>query len=83
MMSGASSPPASTAQVAAAERLAKSIVIGIEFCAQAGMPLSQLQMIQICRGALLEFDGFQAETRALFGVEQILHRLHSNGSNAS
>ena len=66
---------ATTAQVAAAQRVARALTVGFGLCDEAGFPLSERQRISMLAAALLGFDGFQAETEGLLGVEQLLAGL--------
>lgn len=65
----------STAQVAAAERFAKAIVVAFAVCEEARVPLSDVQKIAIIETALLEFDGFQGQLDALEGIAELLRSL--------
>jgi hypothetical protein len=68
----------STAKAAAAERIAAAIVAGFEVCAQAGVPLSQLQKIALVEAALLEFDGFEAHVGSVAAIDELLRRNAAN-----
>lgn len=63
-----------TAKAAAGERLAAAIVAGFDVCAQAGVPLSQLQKIALVEAALLEFDGFEAHLGSVATIDELLRR---------
>jgi hypothetical protein len=64
-----------TAQVAAAERFAKAIVVAFAVCDEARTPLSEVQKIAIIEAALLEFDGFQGQIDSLAGIGDLLRSL--------
>jgi hypothetical protein len=64
-----------TAQVAAAERLAASLVSGFELCDDADVALSDKQKAGMIKAALLEFDGIEADVSAVLAVEELLARL--------
>jgi hypothetical protein len=66
---------ASTTQVAAAERLGRSLTVGFGLCDDAGFPLSERQKIAILTAALLGFDGFQVETQGLLTVDRLIADL--------
>ena len=66
---------ASTTQVAAAERVARSLDTGFGLCDEAGCPLSERQRISLLTAALLGFDGFEVETRGQLGVERLIASL--------
>lgn len=65
-----------TAQVAAAQRLAGAIVGAFDACELARMPLTQRQKVAVVQAALLEFDGFAAHLSALGATGEALHRLN-------
>lgn len=70
-----------TAQVAAAERVARAIVVAFDVCDEVGKPLVQIQKIAIIEAALLEFDGFDAQLSSLARIGELLHALGANGRN--
>ena len=63
------------AQVAAAERLARGVVVAFETCEELGMPLSTVQKITVFEAMLLEFDGFAEHLSSLDRVGGMLHDL--------
>jgi hypothetical protein len=65
-------PFAPTAQVAAAQRLARAVIVAFAACEEACMPLSDLQKIAVIEAALLEFDGFEAQYDRLEGISELL-----------
>jgi hypothetical protein len=70
-------------QTAAAERLARAVVLAFDVCEEGGVPLSELQKVAILEAALLEFDGFEAELGSRAAVSELLrdlgwHRLHNS-----
>jgi hypothetical protein len=64
-----------TAQVAAAERFAKAIVVAFTVCDEARTPLSDVQKIAIIEAALLEFDGLEGQIDSLAGIGDLLRSL--------
>lgn len=64
-----------TAQVAAAERFAKAIIVAFAVCEEARVPLSDVQKIAIVEAALLEFDGFQGQLESVDGIGELLRSL--------
>jgi hypothetical protein len=68
-------PGTCTAQVAAAEHVAATIVGAFEACELSGAPLTQAQKIAVIETALLEFDGFAAHLRMLELVDEAFGRL--------
>ena len=71
------------AQVAAAERLARAVVLAFDSCDDLGSPLSEVQRIAVIQAMLLEFDGFDAQVTSLESVGQILHALRLTGPSAA
>lgn len=69
----------STAQVAAADKIARVLVGAIDLCSDAGWPLSGLQRVELLKAALLEFDGFEVEVAAMLELERRLSRSASAG----
>jgi hypothetical protein len=65
----------STAQVAAAERFAKAIVVAFSVCEELRVPLTDVQKIAIIEAALLEFDGFEGELNSLAAIGELLRLL--------
>jgi hypothetical protein len=68
------------AQVAAAERFARAIVVAFGLCEESTVPLSDAQKIAVIEAALLEFDGFEAQIRSLASVGELLRALASSES---
>ena len=66
---------AAVAHVAAAERLARGIVVAFDSCQEVGVPLSDLQKIAVIEAMLLEFDGFSAHLSSLERVGRMLRDL--------
>ena len=69
-------PFAPAAQVAAAQCLARAVVVAFSACEEACMPLSDLQKIAVLEAALLEFDGFEAQFQRLEGISELLRARH-------
>jgi hypothetical protein len=65
-----------TAQVAAAERFARAIVVAFGVCDEVRAPLSDVQKIAVIQAALLEFDGFEAKLTSLSAIGDLLRELH-------
>ena len=65
-----------TAQVAAAERFARAIVVAFGVCDEVRAPLSDVQKIAVIQAALLEFDGFEAKLASLATIGDLLRELH-------
>jgi hypothetical protein len=65
----------STAQIAAAERLAETLVVAFGQCDEAGRPLTDLQKIDILSTAFAAFDGYRAELERQLRFEQVLVEL--------
>lgn len=63
------------AEVAAAERFAKAIVVAFSVCEEARIPLSDVQKIAIIEAALLEFDGLEGQLGSLAEVGALLRQL--------
>jgi hypothetical protein len=63
------------AEVAAAERFAKAIVVAFSVCEEARIPLSDVQKIAIIEAALLEFDGLEGQLGSLADVGELLRQL--------
>ena len=74
---------AGTAQVVAAQRVARQLVLGFELCADSGVPLSELQKIALFSAALLEFDGMHAEVEGRLQIDRLLGELHDLDDPAS
>jgi hypothetical protein len=66
---------AAIAHVAAAERLARAIVVALATCEEVGVGLSDVQKTAVIEAMLLEFDGFEAHLRSLDRVGQMLREL--------
>ncbi len=62
----------STAQIAAAERLAEALVVGFGTCELEGRPLTELQKIDLLMTALAAFDGLQAELESQLRLQRAL-----------
>jgi hypothetical protein len=52
---------ASTAQIAAAERIATALVVGFQLCEDESQPLNERQKIELVKAALLVFDEFRRD----------------------
>jgi hypothetical protein len=63
------------ARVAAAERLARAIVLAFETCDEGGVPLSQVQRVAVIEAGLLEFDGLERDLRSSERVAELLRAL--------
>jgi hypothetical protein len=63
------------AHVAAAERLAASVVSAFESCEEAGVGLSEVQKIAVIEAILLQFDGFAVHLAKLEKVGWLLDHL--------
>ncbi|HET7856187.1 MAG TPA: hypothetical protein VFL41_06990 [Gaiellaceae bacterium] len=72
---GRREPVILSAQLAAAERLAKAIVLAFEVCEEGGVPLSQAQKVAVVEAALLEFDGLERNLESLTNVAALLREL--------
>ena len=72
-----------TAQVDAAERLARAIVFAFDVCDEDGVPLSQVQKVAIIEAALLEFDGHQAHLCSLASLDGVFRGLRRDGERNS
>ena len=77
---------ASTAQIAAAERLATALIVGFQLCADEQQPLNELQRIALVKAGLLVFNGFREDVDSQVRVGAVLtalggerHRAASNG----
>jgi hypothetical protein len=66
---------AAIAHVAAAERLARAVVVAFASCEEVGAGLSDVQKTSVIEAMLLEFDGFEAHLRSLDRVGQMLRDL--------
>jgi hypothetical protein len=55
---------ASTAQIAAAGRIATALVVGFQLCADARHPLNELQRIELVKAALLVFEDFRSDVES-------------------
>jgi hypothetical protein len=66
------------AQVAAAERFARAIVVSFGVCEESDVPLSDAQKVAVIEAALLEFDGFEAQLRSLSSIGELLRSLASS-----
>ena len=64
-----------TAQLAAAERLARAIVLAFDVCEEGGVPLSQAQKVAVVEAALLEFDGLEASLDSLTSVAALIREV--------
>jgi hypothetical protein len=64
-----------TAQVAAAERFAKAMVVAFAVCEEIRAPLTDIQKIAIIEAALLEFDGLESQLGSLAGISELLRSL--------
>ena len=62
----------STAQLAAASRLAQVLIVGFETAELADRPLTELQKIDLLATALAAFDGHQADLDAQLELEEAL-----------
>lgn len=67
--------PALLAQVAAAERFARTIVVAFGMCEETCAPLSDVQKIAVIEAALLEFDGLEAKLGSLTSIGELLRAL--------
>jgi hypothetical protein len=63
---------ATIAQVGAAECAARILVAGLASCHDKGLPLSDLQQIELVKAALLEFEGFRHEIGEVLAVDRVL-----------
>jgi hypothetical protein len=68
-------PSVLTAQVAAAERVARAVIFAFEACEEGGVPLSQVQKVAVVEASLLEFDGLEADLSSLAGVGALIREL--------
>jgi hypothetical protein len=68
---------AAITHVAAAERIARGIVVGFGSCDEVGVPLSDVQKIAVVQAMLLEFDGFAAHLGSLERLGRLLHELRT------
>ena len=68
---------AEIAHVAAAERIARGIVVAFGTCDEVGVPLSDVQKIAVVQAMLLEFDGFAAHLGSLERLGWLLHELRT------
>lgn len=64
-----------TAQVAAAERFARAIIVAFGALEELRAPLTDVQKIAFIEAALLEFDGFEAQLGSLEAVGEVLRAL--------
>jgi hypothetical protein len=64
--------PDLTAQVIAAERLARAIVSAFDACEDSDAELTQRQKIPFVEASLLEFDGFGADLRLVALIRDAL-----------
>ena len=68
---------AAIAHVAAAERIARGIVVAFGTCEEVGVALSDVQKIAVVQAMLLEFDGFAAQLGSLECLGRLLHELRT------
>jgi hypothetical protein len=61
--------------VAAAERLASALGVAFDLCEERGAALSGVQKIALIEGAILEFDGFQAQAESLVAFDAFMREL--------
>jgi hypothetical protein len=66
---------AAIAHVAAAERLARGVIVAFDSCEEVGVPLSEIQKIAVIEAMLLEFDGFSEHLCSLERVGRLLRDL--------
>jgi hypothetical protein len=71
-------PSGETVQVVAADRLARALVSGFALCEEAGVPLVDRQKVALFMGALLEFDGVEAEAEGLQQIERVLSEFRGS-----
>ena len=72
---------ASSAQIAAAGRMATALVVGFGFCDGEGYGLSELQRIEVLKAALIVFDDFRAEVESHIRLGSTLGAMGENGHN--
>jgi hypothetical protein len=63
---------ASTAQIAAAGRIATALVVGFQLCADARQPLNELQRIELVKTALLVFEDFKRDVESQIRISTAL-----------
>lgn len=66
---------AHTAQMAAAERTAQTLISGFRVCHEDGSPLSERQQSALLAAALVEFDGFRESVQGALSLDRLLARL--------
>jgi hypothetical protein len=64
-----------TAQVDAASRLARSIVLAFEVCDEGRFPLTHMQKVALIESALLEFDGHLERLTTLTRLDAFLREF--------
>jgi hypothetical protein len=69
------------AQMVGAHRTARFLVAAFRACDQADAPLDERQQAALLTGALLEFDGFEAEVRGMLVVDRLLSSLLTDGGD--
>jgi hypothetical protein len=66
---------ASTAQIAAADRIATALIVGFQLCADEGHRLNELQRTQLVKAALLVFDDFRGDLESHIRIGTALSSL--------
>jgi hypothetical protein len=74
---------ASTAQIAAAGRIATALVAGFGFCADEGYPLTERQRVELLKAALIVFDDFRGEVESHIRIGTTLRAMSENGHNGA
>jgi hypothetical protein len=74
---------ASTAQIAAAERIARALIVGFQLCADEHHPLNEIQQIELVKAALLVFDDFRGDVESQIRIGTALGSFGVNEGSAS
>ena len=74
---------ASTAQIAAADRMATALVVGFQLCADERQPLNELQRIELVKAALLVFDDFRGDVESQIRIGTALSSFSGDDVRAA